>query len=54
MRGNLVPLVAAVLLVAAIALSYLTDDIVPVFIASVIGLPVAAYVLNRTSPPEDR
>ena len=39
-------------LVLAIAAGYLINSTVPVFIASVLGLPVAAYVLNRTRPPD--
>ncbi|MDQ2675990.1 MAG: hypothetical protein M3Y34_04210 [Actinomycetota bacterium] len=40
-------LIAAALLILAMAAGYLVNSIVPIFIASVLGLPVAAYLLNR-------
>ena len=40
-------LVAALVLVLAVAAGYLVDSIVPIFIIAVLGLPVAAYLLNR-------
>ena len=44
------PLLIGVLLVALIVAGYLISDTVPIFIAAVVGLPAAAYILNRTSP----
>jgi hypothetical protein len=35
-------------LIVAIALTYLADPIVPIFLLAVLGLPVAAFLLNRS------
>ena len=44
------PLLIGVLLIALVIAGYLISDTVPIFIAAVVGLPAAAYILNRTSP----
>jgi hypothetical protein len=52
MQIDPLPILIGVLLVALIVAGYLISETVPIFIAAVLGLPVTAYVLNRTSPPK--
>ena len=47
MRFSRPQLLVALALIVAMAAGYLINSIVPIFIASVLGLPVAAYLLNR-------
>jgi hypothetical protein len=49
---NRVPLLVVALLAIAVAVAYLWDEIVPIFIIAVLGLPVAAYALNRAPRPD--
>ena len=51
MHIDRLPLLIGVLLIAVVVAGYLVSDVMPVFLAAVLGLPVAAYVLNRTRPP---
>ena len=40
--------IAAVVLLVAVALTYIADPVVPIFLLAVLGLPVVAFLLNRT------
>ena len=48
MNSKYLPPIALVVLLVAIALTYTADPIVPIFLISVLGLPVAAFLLNRS------
>lgn len=45
-------LLVVLLLIAVVAAGYLISETVPIFIIAVLGLPVAAFLLNRAPPPK--
>lgn len=47
MRAFRLEIVVALLVVAAMAVSYLFNDQMPVFILTVVGLPAALFLLSR-------
>ena len=53
MQIDRLPILVGVALVVLILAGYLIGEHVPIFIAAVLGLPAAAYILNRTSPKGD-
>jgi hypothetical protein len=40
--------VSVAVLIVTIALTYIADPIVPIFLLAVLGLPAAAFLLNRS------
>ena len=40
-------ILSASLVIAAVALAYLANPIVPIFLIAVLGAPVTAFLLNR-------
>jgi hypothetical protein len=52
MRPKPLHLLVAVLLIAVVAAGYLISDTVPIFVIAVLGLPVAAFFLNRMRLPD--
>lgn len=47
MKAYRFPIIVGAALLAAILLSYLANPILPVFVVTVIGLPLALFVLSR-------
>lgn len=47
MKAIRLPIIAGAGLLVAILLSYLANPILPVFVVTVIGLPLALFVLSR-------
>lgn len=51
MRAYRLEITALVVLVALIIAAYFVDTILPIFILTVVGLPLGLYLLNRAPRP---
>jgi hypothetical protein len=53
MRAYRLEIAMVVAFVALVIAAYFIDTILPIFVITVVGLPVGLFVLNRLPHPED-